>query len=80
MEGNFYIAERLVRRKNKSRLDEVIRSCNAESLAYGRCIEVHQVNKTVKIAACLAERDVLDQCLDKELSSVKHTRSKVPLV
>jgi hypothetical protein len=76
MEGNFYISERLVRRKAKSRLEDVFSACHPVAAAYGRCVEVQQVNRGMAHNVCQAEREVLDQCIDKELSSAKMTRTK----
>ena len=79
MEGNFYISERVVKRRINSRLGEILNSCKEQSKAYVQCVEVHQVNHNLAQDVCHRERDALDTCIDEFSKKAKHSKTK-PLV
>jgi hypothetical protein len=72
-EGNFYVAETVIRRELKSKFGKGLTKCPAESEAYAKCIDARQVNRTMQRGCCESERKALRSCVDR------HTKPQIPL-
>ncbi|CUG23490.1 Hypothetical protein, putative [Bodo saltans] len=73
VEGNFYVAETVIRRELKSKFGQALTKCPTESATYAKCIDARQVNRTMERGCCDEERKALRKCVDK------HTKPQLPL-
>lgn len=65
-EGNFYVAETVIRRELRSNFGKALIKCPTESEEYAKCVDARQVNRTMERDCCAAERKALKKCVDKQ--------------